>query len=140
MTELNPLLDGRVPVNVHQSIKLSRCRFPNRSGRRGDDKPKTENVRRNNDEISYLRGDCHLPGNDGDARQQQKNDQLQRKRGCGTERDGAFRDGLYLGGLAAESNQQPRPEVGGWSTDQDRATITAGYRRGDNEALARGEP
>ena len=54
--------------------------------------------------------------------------------------DGAFRDGLYLGRLAAESTQQPRPEVGRWSTDQDRATFTAGYRRGYNEALARVEP
>jgi hypothetical protein len=55
--------------------------------------------------------------------------------------DGAFRDGLYLGRLAAESTQQqPRPEVGRWSTDQDRAAFTAGYRRGYNEALARVEP
>jgi hypothetical protein len=30
--------------------------------------------------------------------------------------------------------------VGRWSTDQDRATFTAGYRRGYNEALARVEP
>jgi hypothetical protein len=54
--------------------------------------------------------------------------------------DGTFRDGLYLGRLAAESSQQPRPEVGRWSTDQDRTTFTAGYRRGYNQALARVVP
>jgi hypothetical protein len=54
--------------------------------------------------------------------------------------DKAFRDGLYLGRLAAASTQQPRPEVGRWSTDPDRGTFTAGYRRGYNEALPRGEP
>jgi hypothetical protein len=54
--------------------------------------------------------------------------------------DGAFRDGLYLGRLAAESSQQSRPEVGRWSTDQDRAAFTAGYRRGYNAALARVQP
>ncbi|HVR24462.1 MAG TPA: hypothetical protein VMU26_14200 [Candidatus Polarisedimenticolia bacterium] len=54
--------------------------------------------------------------------------------------DGAFRDGLYLGRLAAASTQRPRPEVGRWSADPDRGAFTAGYRRGDNEALAREEP
>jgi hypothetical protein len=56
------------------------------------------------------------------------------------EAGGAFRDGLYPGRLAAESTQRPRPEVGRWSTNQDRAAFTAGYRRGYNEALARVEP
>jgi hypothetical protein len=54
--------------------------------------------------------------------------------------DGAFRDGMYLGKLAAESGRPLRPAIGRWSTDQDRATFTAGYRRGYNEALARIEP
>jgi len=49
--------------------------------------------------------------------------------------DGAFRDGLYLGKLAAESGQQLRPAIGRWSTDRDRAMFTAGYRRGYNETL-----
>jgi len=44
--------------------------------------------------------------------------------------DGAFRDGLYLGKLAAENGQPERLAVGRWSTGQDRALFTAGYRRG----------
>jgi hypothetical protein len=56
------------------------------------------------------------------------------------EADGAFRDGLYLGKLAAESGQPLSPAVGRWSTDQDRATFTAGYRRGYNESLTAIEP
>jgi hypothetical protein len=54
--------------------------------------------------------------------------------------DGAFRDGLYLGKLAAESGQTFRPGIGRWSTDQDRTTFLAGYRRGYDESLARVEP
>lgn len=50
--------------------------------------------------------------------------------------DGAFRDGLYLGKLSAESGQPLRPTVGRWSTDQDRAMFTAGYRRGYGESVA----
>jgi hypothetical protein len=44
--------------------------------------------------------------------------------------DGAFRDGLYLGRLAAQSGQTMHPAIGRWATDQDRAMFTAGYRRG----------
>jgi hypothetical protein len=44
--------------------------------------------------------------------------------------DGAFRDGLYLGKLAAENGQSQSLAVGRWSTEQDRAMFTAGYRRG----------
>jgi hypothetical protein len=54
--------------------------------------------------------------------------------------DGAFRDGLYLGKLAAHSGQLLRPAVGRWSTNQDRATFLAGYRRGYNQSLAHVEP
>jgi hypothetical protein len=54
--------------------------------------------------------------------------------------DGAFRDGMYLGKLAAESGRPLHPAIGRWSTDQDRATFTAGYRHGYNETLARIEP
>ena len=54
--------------------------------------------------------------------------------------DGAFRDGLYLGKLAAQSGQPQHPAIARWSTDQDRATFTAGYRRGYNDSLARMEP
>jgi hypothetical protein len=56
------------------------------------------------------------------------------------EADGAFRDGLYLGKLAAESGQAFSPAIGRWSTDQDRATFSEGYRRGYNESLARIQP
>jgi len=54
--------------------------------------------------------------------------------------DGAFRDGLYLGKLAAEHGEAARPAIGRWSTDQDRATFAAGYRRGYKESLAHVEP
>jgi hypothetical protein len=54
--------------------------------------------------------------------------------------DGAFRDGLYLGKLAAESGQPLRPAVGRWSTEQDRSMFTAGYKRGYSESLADIEP
>jgi hypothetical protein len=50
--------------------------------------------------------------------------------------DGAFRDGLYLGQLAAEHGQPQRLAVGRWSTGKDRAMFTAGYRRGYDESLA----
>lgn len=44
--------------------------------------------------------------------------------------DGAFRDGLYLGRMAAERGQALRPAIGRWSTDRDRSMFAAGYRRG----------
>jgi hypothetical protein len=44
--------------------------------------------------------------------------------------DGAFRDGLYLGKLAARSHRVQRPAIGRWSSDQDRASFAAGYRLG----------
>jgi len=47
--------------------------------------------------------------------------------------DGAFRDGLYLGKLAAEAGQPQRPVIGRWATGQDRAMFSAGYRRGYDE-------
>jgi hypothetical protein len=49
--------------------------------------------------------------------------------------DGAFRDGFYLGKLAAESGQAPRPAIGRWSADQDRFKFAAGYRRGYSESV-----
>jgi len=49
--------------------------------------------------------------------------------------DGAFRDGLYLGKLAARHGQPLRPAIGRWSTEQDRSMFTAGYRRGYNDSL-----
>jgi hypothetical protein len=50
--------------------------------------------------------------------------------------DGAFRDGLYLGKLAAENGQPLRPTIGRWSRDQERAMFAAGYRRGYTEYRA----
>ncbi len=44
--------------------------------------------------------------------------------------DGAFRDGLYLGKLAAQSRRVQRPAIGRWSSDQDRASFATGYRLG----------
>ncbi len=49
--------------------------------------------------------------------------------------DGAFRDGLYLGKLAAERGQPASAAVGRWSTEHDRSMFTAGYRRGYNDSL-----
>jgi hypothetical protein len=48
--------------------------------------------------------------------------------------DGAFRDGLYVGRLAAEQGQPMRPNVGRWSSAHDRSTFSAGYRRGYGES------
>ena len=50
--------------------------------------------------------------------------------------DGAFRDGLDLGKLAAAQGRPLRLAVGRWSADQDRSMFTAGYRRGYGESLA----
>jgi hypothetical protein len=36
--------------------------------------------------------------------------------------DGAFRDGLYLGKLAAQAGEPMRPAVGRWSAERDRAS------------------
>ena len=50
--------------------------------------------------------------------------------------DGAFRDGLYLGRLAAEGGHSLPPQVGRWSQEKDRTNFVAGYRRGYNDAVA----
>jgi hypothetical protein len=50
--------------------------------------------------------------------------------------DGAFRDGLYLGKLTADSGQPFRPGIGRWSSEQDRVMFTTGYRRGYREVVA----
>jgi len=54
--------------------------------------------------------------------------------------DGAFRDGLYLGKLAARNGERLRPAIGRWSTDHDRSMFAAGYERGYSETLAGSEP
>ena len=50
--------------------------------------------------------------------------------------DGAFRDGLYLGKLAAESGRPLHPLTGRWSSEKDRASFAAGYQRGYTDFLA----
>jgi hypothetical protein len=50
--------------------------------------------------------------------------------------DGAFRDGLYLGTLAAERGAAPHVAIGRWATAEDRMSFTAGYQQGYNEFLA----
>lgn len=50
--------------------------------------------------------------------------------------DGAFRDGLYLGKLAADRGAESHIAIGRWATAEDRASYTAGYQRGYNEVLA----
>jgi hypothetical protein len=56
---------------------------------------------------------------------------------AGLAADGAFRDGQYLGNLAAQSGQPLRPAVGRWSRERDRSMFTAGYLRGYSETVAR---
>ena len=51
--------------------------------------------------------------------------------------DAAFRDGLYVGRLAAERGSAMRPLIGRWSTEADRASFVQGYRRGYGEFIAR---
>ena len=50
--------------------------------------------------------------------------------------DGAYRDGLYVGRLAAQNGRPSRPMIGRWSTEQDRSSFAAGYARGYNSVLA----
>jgi hypothetical protein len=50
--------------------------------------------------------------------------------------DGAFRDGLYLGRLAAQSGRHRHPLIGRWSNERDRASFAVGYERGYSDLLA----
>ena len=50
--------------------------------------------------------------------------------------DGAFRDGLDLGRLAAERGAEPHVASGRWATPQDRSSFSAGYQQGYSEFLA----
>jgi hypothetical protein len=50
--------------------------------------------------------------------------------------DGAFRDGMYLGRLAAERDAEPHVAIGRWATSEDRASFAAVYHRGYSEELA----
>ena len=49
--------------------------------------------------------------------------------------NGAFRDGLYLGKLAARNGEQPHVAIARWATDEDRSAFREGYERGFSQAL-----
>lgn len=51
--------------------------------------------------------------------------------------DGAYRDGLYIGKLAAETGRQSRPPIGRWVGEKDRASFLAGYERTYNAGSSR---
>jgi len=46
------------------------------------------------------------------------------------EASGPFRDGLYLGKLAAKSGDEPRITTARWSRDEDRVAFREGYEHG----------
>ena len=48
----------------------------------------------------------------------------------------AFRDGVYLGALAAKRGEEPHVAEGRWSNQADRISFTAGYQQGYDEAIA----
>ncbi|HYM08877.1 MAG TPA: hypothetical protein VEU11_20160 [Terriglobales bacterium] len=49
---------------------------------------------------------------------------------------GPFRDGLYLGRLAAGRGEDPHISLGRWSNPANRELFVAGYRQGYDEAAA----
>ncbi|HXW13510.1 MAG TPA: hypothetical protein VEN79_03285 [Terriglobia bacterium] len=51
------------------------------------------------------------------------------------ENSAPFRDGLYLGQLAARNGDEPRIAVGRWAREQNRAAFREGYQRGYGQAL-----
>ena len=53
-----------------------------------------------------------------------------------TATDGAFRDGLYIGRMAAEGGRPEHPPIGRWSTAADRASFLKGYRSGYRDAAS----
>ena len=50
--------------------------------------------------------------------------------------DAPFRDGLYVGELAARAGRPQHAPVGRWSNQADRARFAAGYRLGYHDSLA----
>jgi hypothetical protein len=52
----------------------------------------------------------------------------------------AFRDGLYLGNLAATSDEIPHIALGRWSTTSDRQSFADGYERAYAEQTAKASP
>ena len=57
------------------------------------------------------------------------------KHQAATATNGAFRDGLYLGTLAAKRGEEPRIAEGRWSSQPDRASFTAGYQQGYDQLI-----
>ncbi len=50
--------------------------------------------------------------------------------------NGAFRDGLYLGNLAAANDETPHIALGRWASTSDRQSFAAGYERAYAERMA----
>lgn len=50
------------------------------------------------------------------------------------ENSAPFRDGLYLGRLAARNGDEPRMAVGRWSSEKNRRAFREGYQRGYRQA------
>ena len=54
--------------------------------------------------------------------------------------DGAFRDGLFMGKLAAQRGDAMHPLAGRWSAEADRISFIKGYQRGYSDFLAAAAP
>ncbi len=80
--------------------------------------------------IAVSVGTTAVLGNSGRSARQSE-DSIARMAG-----DGAFRDGLYVGRLAAASGRPLVPDIGRWSRESDRTSFASGYRRGYNDFLA----
>jgi hypothetical protein len=50
--------------------------------------------------------------------------------------DAAFRDGLFLGRLAAEAGAEPRVARSRWAALEDRTLFSMGYQQAYSESLA----
>jgi len=50
---------------------------------------------------------------------------------------GPFRDGLYLGKLAAKHGGVPHISSGRWATETDRASFAAGFQQGYHDGRVR---
>jgi hypothetical protein len=79
--------------------------------------------------LAVCLGTTALLANNGRTAQQQSADTQMAA-------DGAFRDGLYTGRLAAESGRAMQPQIGRWSRRADRESFVAGYRRGYGDSMA----
>jgi hypothetical protein len=46
-----------------------------------------------------------------------------------------YRDGLYVGKLALERNEQRQPSIGRWATQADREAFSAGYDQSEAQMV-----